>query len=95
MEDKESKLIKARSEMCASLFKLSAEVSQLKEETSKKETAEAFLEKLQRQVAVTSELITRKNERINKLKSVVRQSHQDVVTKSQSMSIYMQGHLTL
>jgi len=87
LKEKESKLIKARSEMCASLYKLSAEVSQLKEETSKKETAEAFLEKLQRQVAVTSELITRKNERINKLKTVVRQSHQDVVTKSQSMSI--------
>jgi len=73
--------------MCASLFKLSAEVSQLKEETSKKETAEAFLEKLQKQVAVTSELITRKNERLNTLKTVVRQSHQEVVTKSRSMSI--------
>ena len=73
--------------MCASLFKLSAEVSQLKEETSKKETAEAFLEQLQKQVAVTSELITRKNERLNTLKTVVRQSHQEVVTKSRSMSI--------
>jgi len=59
----------------------------LKEETSKKETAEAFLEQLQKQVAVTSELITRKNERLNTLKTVVRQSHQEVVTKSRSMSI--------
>jgi hypothetical protein len=87
LADKESELVKSRKEMCASLFKLSAEVSQLKEETSKKETAEAFLEKLQKQVAVTSELITRKNERLNTLKTVVRQSHQEVVTKSRSMSI--------
>ena len=87
LADKESELVKSRKEMCASLFKLSAEVSQLKEETSKKETAEAFLEQLQKQVAVTSELITRKNERLNTLKTVVRQSHQEVVTKSRSMSI--------
>jgi len=87
LKEKEADLISSRKSMSASLFKLSAEVSQLKEETSKKETAEAFLEKLQSQVAVTIELITKKNERINKLKTVVRQSHQDVVTKSQSMSI--------
>ena len=87
LADKESELVKSRKEMCASLFKLSAEVSQLKEETSKKETAEAFLEKLQKQVAVTSELITRKNERLNTLKTVVKQSQQEVVTKNRSMSI--------
>ena len=87
LKEKEAELISSRKSMSASLFKLSAEVSQLKEETSKKETAEAFLEKLQSQVAVTIELIAKKNERINKLKTVVRESHLDVVTKNDSMAI--------
>lgn len=84
---KEADLIKVRQEMTASLYKLSAEVSQLKQESSKKETAEAFLEKLMKQVATTQELISKKSLRINKLKNVVRQSHQEIVAKSKAIGV--------
>lgn len=82
----ESDLIKARKEMSNSLFKLSAIFSTLREEKKKKETAESFLEKLKNQVALTEELIARKNERIVKLKTVVSQSHQDVGQKSMAVA---------
>lgn len=86
LEATEAKLVSFRKEMCGSLFKLSAEVSQLKEETKKKVNAELFLAKLKSQIAMTEDLISKKDERVVGLKKVVRQSHKDIVIKSKVMS---------
>ena len=92
---KEGELLQVRKDMAASLFKLSAEVSQLNEETNKKATAEAFLEKLKQQMTDTEKLIAKKNERISKLKSVVSQSRQDILAKSTSLSLLKKECKTL
>ena len=92
---KEKELVTARKEMCGSLFKLSAEVSQLKEETKKRDTAEQFKLELQRQLAAVEELIGRKNERITNFKNVVKKSHQEIQAQAKTMSVLKKDCKTL
>jgi len=92
---KEKELVAARKEMCGSLFKLSAEVSQLKEETKKRDTAEQFKLELQRQLAAVEDLIGRKNERITNFKNVVKKSHQDIQAQAKTMSVLKKDCKTL
>ena len=91
LKAKETELIKVRKEMCASLFKLSAEVSQLKVENEKMETAEAFLQKLKDQVTITENIIAVKHQRIDKLKTVVRESLDNIQVRNKGMAELKKG----
>ena len=91
LQAKEAELIKVRKEMCASLFKLSAEVSQLKVENEKMETAVAFLQKLKDQVTITENIIAVKHQRIDKLKTVVRESLDNIQVRNRGMADLKKG----
>ena len=81
LKSKETDLSAIRKHITDDLFKLSAQLSQLNSEKEKKQTAEAFLADLKRQVSETQALIARKDDRINQLKHVVLMSHKQVSSR--------------
>ena len=76
--EKENKIGSLRKDISNSLSKLSAQLSQLKNEKIRKTTAEEYLFNLKQKVLEVETLIGRKNERIKQIKDVVVHSHSEI-----------------
>ena len=76
--EKENKIGFLRKDISNSLSKLSAQLSQLKNEKIRKSTAEEYLFNLKQKVLEVETLIGRKNERIKQIKDVVVHSHSEI-----------------
>jgi hypothetical protein len=74
LKKKEEELSSLQREMKQEIFKLSAQMSQLKEEAKTLEAARSFAEDLKRQLAEAEAIIVRSNNRVEQLKSTVRSS---------------------
>ena len=68
------------------MYKLSAQLSQLNNETSRKCTAEEYLSNLKQKVSEVEALIARKKERIGQIKEVVVHSHNEISTSKKQMA---------
>ena len=76
--EKEKKISSLRKDISNSLSKLSAQLSQLKNEKIRKSTAEEYLFNLKQKVLEVETLIGRKTERIKQIKDVVMHSHSEI-----------------
>ena len=76
--DNEKDLLRKRADLVKNLFKLSAEMSSLKDATAKKKAAEAFVADLKRQLVEAEAALNKKSERISSLKHIVLKSHKEV-----------------
>ncbi|XP_040583353.1 uncharacterized protein [Lepeophtheirus salmonis] len=83
----EKDLIQSRNEVVSELFKLSAQLSQFKNESEKLITAQNFLSDLMKQVSETKKLIKKKKERIAQLRNVVKLSHHSITKKRRDLSV--------
>merc|ERR1712018_566789 len=63
----------------------SAQLSQLRNETNRKQTAEEYLQNLKKKVSEVESLVERKNERILQIKEVVMHSHNEISNKRKEM----------
>merc|ERR1739844_129517 len=82
---KEKKLGSIRKTVTKDLYKLSAQLSQLRNETNRKQTAEEYLKNLKKKVSEVESLVVRKNERILQIKEVVMHSHNEISNKRKEM----------
>jgi len=85
LDSKEKKLGSIRKTVTNDLYKLSAQLSQLKNETNRKKTAEEYLQNLKQKLSEVESLVARKNERILQIKEVVMHSHNEISTKRKEM----------
>ena len=85
LDSKEKKLGSIRKTVTNDLYKLSAQLSQLKNETNRKKTAEEYLQNLKQKLSEVESLVARKNERILQIKEVVMHSHNEISIKRKEM----------
>ena len=82
---KEKKLGFIRKTVTKDLYKLSAQLSQLRNETNRKHTAEEYLQNLKQKITEVESLVARKNDRILQIKEVVMHSHNEISNKRKEM----------
>ena len=85
LDSKEKTLGSIRKTVTNDLYKLSAQLSQLKNETNRKKTAEEYLQNLKQKLSEVESLVARKNERILQIKEVVMHSHNEISIKRKEM----------
>ena len=81
LEKDEQTLLSCQGEIMQDIFKLSAQMSQLKEEAKTLEAAKSFAEDLKRQLAEAEAIIERSSLRSEQLRSQMRVSITDIATK--------------
>jgi len=82
----EASVVEMRSSLSAALFKLSACMSQLQKETTGVESAEKYAEELRRQLADTCQLVELRQRKVDSLRDVITQSHQQITVLSGDMA---------
>merc|ERR1712150_130119 len=82
---KEKKLGFIRKTVTNDLYKLSAQLSQLRNEANRKHTAEEYLQNLKQKITEVESLVARKNDRILQIKEVVMHSHNEISNKRKEM----------
>ena len=85
LKEKEADFAATQQDMIQEIFKLSAQMSQLKGETKVLEAAESFAEDLRRQLAETELVIVRSRARIAQLKTTVTASTMEIGSKRPAM----------
>ena len=85
LKKKEEELAAIQLDMMQEIFKLSAQMSQLKGETKNLEEARSFAEDLKQQLAETELIIERSNSRVDQLKTTVKSSIVDIVARRPAM----------
>jgi hypothetical protein len=86
LEDVESGVVRMRKTLSTSLFKLSAYMSQLQKETIGVEKGLKYVEELKRQLRETEELVTMRQEKVDNLREVIRESHKQITLQRQDMT---------
>ena len=84
---KEKELGMIRKTITNDLYKLSAQLSQLRNETNRKKTAEEYLQNLKQRISEVESLVARKNERIVQIKEVVMHSHNELSNKREELVV--------
>ena len=82
----ESDVVEMRKGLAASLFKLSAYMSQLQKETSGVDTAMNYITELKKQLEETEKLLSTREKKVDSLREVIRESHQQITIQKQRMS---------
>jgi hypothetical protein len=85
LKTKESDFAATQQDMIQEIYKLSAQMSQLKGETKVLEAAESFAKDLRRQLAETELVIIRSRARISQLKTTVTASTMEIGSKRPAM----------
>lgn len=85
LKTKEAIFVATQQEIVQEIYKLSAQMSQLKGETKVLEAAESFAEDLRRQLAETELVIVRSRARISQLKTTVTASTMEIGSKRPAM----------
>ena len=81
----EKDVVGLRKSLSASLFKLSAYMSQLQKETSGVDSAVKYIEELKSQLNETEKLLATRKSKVENLKAVIRESHQQITTEKRLM----------
>ena len=81
----ENDVVGLRKSLSASLFKLSAYMSQLQKETSGVDSAVKYIEELKSQLEETEKLLSSRKSKVENLKAVIRGSHDQITTQKQTM----------
>jgi len=82
----EKDVVGLRKSLSASLFKLSAYMSQLQKESSGVDSAVKYIEELKGQLSETEKLLATRKSKVENLKAEIRLSHQQITTQKQTMS---------
>ena len=82
---KEKNVIGLRKTMESSLFKLSAYMSQLKNENVGVEGVQEYAKELRKQLAETEKLLSTRQNKVENLRDVIRQSREEVTTCRQNL----------
>ena len=75
-----------RKGLSASLFKLSAYMSQLQKETHGVESAVKYIDELKKQLQEAENLVLAREKKVDSLKEVIRESHKSITVQKQSMT---------
>jgi len=86
MEDVEAGVVSMRRTLSTSLFKLSAYMSQLQKETIGVESGIKYAEELRRQLRETEELVMLRQEKVDNLREVIRDSHKQITMQRHDMT---------
>jgi len=86
LETVESGVVSIRKTLSTSLFKLSAYMSQLQKETIGVESGIKYAEELRRQLKETEELVAMRQEKVDNLREVIRESHKQITMQRQDMT---------
>jgi len=86
LEIVESGVVSVRKTLSTSLFKLSAYMSQLQKETIGVESGLKYAEELRRQLKETEELVAMRQEKVDSLREVIRDSHKQITMQRQDMT---------
>merc|ERR1719228_1883273 len=78
LENVELGVVSIRKTLSTSLFKLSAYMSQLQKETIGVESGIKYAEELRRQLKETEELVAMRQEKVDNLREVIRESHKQI-----------------
>ena len=76
----ENDVVRIRKTMESSLFKLSAYMSQLKNENIGLENAQEYARELRRQLAETETLVAERQDKVESLRDVIRKSREEVTS---------------
>ena len=83
----EKSVIKNRTDLSNVLYKLSAQMSQLQRQSIELEGAVSYAEELRNQLRETEQLVKLRGEKVENLREVIRNSHEEVTLyKEQMMS---------
>merc|ERR1711915_1107344 len=82
----ESDVVEMRRGLSASLFKLSAYMSQLQKETSGVDSAIKYIEELKKQLQETEKLVLMREKKVDSLRDVIRESHRQITVQKQEMT---------
>ena len=82
----EKDVVGLRKSLSASLFKLSAYMSQLQKESSGVDSAVKYIEELKGQLSETEKLLATRKSKVENLKAEIRLSHQQITRQKQTMS---------
>ena len=82
----ETDVVEMRKGLSASLFKLSAYMSQLQKETSGVDSAVNYIAELKKQLEETEKLLSTREKKVDSLKEVIKESHQQITIQKQEMS---------
>merc|ERR1719357_1975806 len=74
-------VVDMRKTLSTSLFKLSAYMSQLQKETVGVENGLKYVEVLKRQLKETEDLVVKRQEKVDSLREVIKDSHQQITTQ--------------
>jgi len=86
LESVETGVVSIRKTLSTSLFKLSAYMSQLQKETIGVESGIKYAEELRRQLKETEELVAMRQEKVDNLREVIRESHKQITMQRQDMT---------
>jgi len=78
-------VVDMRKTLSTSLFKLSAYMSQLQKETVGVENGLKYVEVLKRQLKETEDLVIKRQEKVDSLREVIKDSHQQITTQRNCM----------
>ena len=82
----ETDVVEMRKSLSASLFKLSAYMSQLQKETSGVDSAVKYIAELKKQLEETEKLLSTREKKVESLREVIRESHQQITIQKQEMA---------
>lgn len=82
----ETDVVEMRRGLSASLFKLSAYMSQLQKETSGVDSAIKYIEELKKQLQETEKLVMIREKKVDSLRDVIRESHRQITVQKQEMT---------
>jgi hypothetical protein len=81
------KVVSGRKALSASLFKLSAHMSQLQKETVGVESGLRYAEELRRQLRETEDLVRLREEKVDKLREGIKIQHQQIVAERSKLQV--------
>lgn len=81
------KVVSGRKALSASLFKLSAHMSQLQKETVGVESGLRYAEELRRQLRETEDLVRLREEKVDKLREGIKTQHQQIVAERSKLQV--------
>ena len=82
----ENDVVEMRKGLSASLFKLSAYMSQLQKETHGVESAFRYIEELKKQLKEAEKLVFTREKKVDNLKEVIRESHKSITVQKHAMT---------
>ena len=85
LSEKEKGIISDRKDLSGVLYKLSAQMSQLQKQSIELEGAENYAAELRKQLKETDQLVSLRTEKVENLRQVIRNSHQEVTVYKERM----------